>query len=57
MVFHVRITKKSDKTEDEIWLDLTKEKLQERILNPYYEGNPIIISGKSIPIEDLIETA
>ena len=53
MVYHVRITTKSEHTHDELMLDLTKEKLQERIIEAYRKGEPIVISGKTIPIDDL----
>lgn len=53
MVYHVRITTKSNHTHDELMLDLTKEQLTKRILEVYRKGEPIVISGKSIPIDDL----
>lgn len=53
MPFHVRITQKSDKTNDEVKLDLTKDHLVERILTPYREGRPIVIGGKTIPPDDI----
>lgn len=53
MPFHVRITPKSDRTNDEIKLDMTKEQLEERILAPYREGRPIVIGGKTIPPDDI----
>lgn len=53
MPFHVRITQKSDKTHDEVKLDLTNEHLGERILTPYREGRPIVIGGKTIPPDNI----
>jgi predicted nucleotide-binding protein len=53
MFYHVRITQKSNKSHDETKADLTEEQLLERFLLPYEQGDPIIINGKTIPMEDL----
>ncbi len=53
MPYHVRITPRSDRSHDEVKLDLTKEQLEERFLNPYVEGRPIVIGGKTIPPDDI----
>jgi len=53
MVYHVRITTKSNPTHDELMLDLTKDQLAKRILEVYRKGESIVISGKYIPIDDL----
>ncbi len=53
MPYHVRITPKSDPSHDEVKLDLTKKELEERFLTPYHTGHPIVIAGKTIPIDDI----
>lgn len=53
MPYHVRITLKSDRSHDEVKLDLDEEQLRERILNPYEQGSPIVIGGRTIPPDDL----
>ena len=50
---HVRVTQKSDRSPDEVKLDLTREELEERFLAPYRKGLPIVIGGKSIQKDDL----
>ena len=51
--YHVRITKKSNRSWDEIWLDLHSEELETRIIDPYRRGQPITINGQSIAIDDI----
>ena len=51
--YHVRITKKSDRSWDIVWLDLHWEELEERIIAPYRTGQPITINGQSISINDI----
>jgi predicted nucleotide-binding protein len=51
--FHVRITQKSKPTRDETKVDLSKEQLFLRFLEPYEKGEPIIINGKTILPNDL----
>lgn len=53
MFYHVRITQKSNRTHDEVKLDLSKERLFSQFIEPYENGNPIIINGKTIALEDL----
>ena len=53
MPYHVRITPRSDRSHDEVRLDLTKEQLEERFLAPYREGRPIVIRGRTIPSNDI----
>lgn len=53
MFYHVRITQKSSKSHDEARTDLSEEQLRERFLVPYEQGQPIVINGKTIPMEDL----
>lgn len=51
--YHVRITLKSDRIFDEVKLDLTKDTLIERFIEPYESGYPIITSGKTIDVLDI----
>jgi len=53
MYFHVRVTTKSRRTEDEVMLDLTYTDLQSRIITPYTKGSPLFIDGKTIPCNDI----
>lgn len=53
MYYHVRITQKSSRTRDEVKLDLTKDELFSQFVTPYETGNPFIVSGKTIPLDDL----
>jgi hypothetical protein len=53
MPFHVRINPKSNPSVDEVKLDLTAEQLEQRFLDPYREGRPIVIGGKTIPSDDI----
>lgn len=50
--YHVRITQKSART-DEVKLDFNESQLKEKFLKPYKEGRPIVISGKTIPPDDI----
>ncbi len=51
--YHVRITPRSDRSHDEVRLDLTREQLEERFLIPYREGRSIVIGGRTIPPDDI----
>lgn len=51
--YHVRITTKSDRGNDEVKLDLSKEQLTERFLKPYENGTIIIVNGKPIESDDI----
>jgi predicted nucleotide-binding protein len=53
MPYHVRITLRSDRSRDEVKLDLTEEQLRESFLRPYRAGNPIVIDGRTIPCDDI----
>lgn len=53
MYYHVRITQKSNISHDETKVDLTEEQLTTRIIEPYEQGQPIIINGKTIPTNDI----
>lgn len=46
--YHVRITKKSRRTTDTLELDLSKEELLERIVNPFLNGTTFMCSGEPI---------
>ena len=53
MNYHVRISLKSQKSSDETKTDFTEEQLKVRILEPYEQGEPIIINGKTIQSSDI----
>jgi len=52
--YHVRITTKSNRwIDDEVKLDLSKEQLTEKFLNPYECGTAIFVNGKTIGPDDI----
>lgn len=51
--YHVRITQKSNQWHDEVRLDLTLDRLEHLILEPYRKGVPITTGGKSISTDDI----
>ena len=53
MYYHVIIKPKSDKFYGEYKTDLTKEQLISRFIEPYEQGMPIVINGKTIQPNDL----
>lgn len=53
MPFHVRLTPKSSRTRDEVKLDLDAEELKRRFLQPYAEGRPIVVGGRTVPSDDI----
>jgi predicted nucleotide-binding protein len=53
MNYHVRISLKSQKSSDETKTDFTEEQLQTRIIEPYEQGEPIILNGKTIQPNDI----
>ncbi len=53
MFYHVIIKPKSDKWYGETKTDLTKEQLLSRYVEPYEQGKPILINGKTVPPEDI----
>ncbi|MDD2003608.1 nucleotide-binding protein [Pseudomonas sp. KHPS1] len=53
MYYHVIVKPKSDKYYGEYKTDLTKEQLISRFVEPYEQGLPIIINGKTVQPEDL----
>ena len=52
--YHVRITTKSNRGNDELKLDLSKKQLTERFLIPYENGTVITVNGKSIEPDDIV---
>lgn len=53
MNYHVRISLKSQKSSDETKTDFSEEQLKVRILEPYEQGEPIILNGKTIQPNDI----
>lgn len=53
MYYHVIIKPKSDKYYGEYKTDLTKEQLISRFIEPYEQGMPIVINGKTVQPDDL----
>ncbi|WP_331458707.1 nucleotide-binding protein [Pseudoalteromonas sp. NZS127_1] len=53
MFYHVIIKPKSDKYYGEYKTDLTKEQLISRFVEPYEQGMPIVINGKTVQPDDL----
>lgn len=53
MYYHVIIKPKSDKFYGEYKTDLTREQMISRFIEPYEQGNPIVINGKTVQPEDL----
>lgn len=51
--YHVRISQKSNRSEDEVKVDLRVEDLEQRVLAPYRNGRPITLGGKSIATNDI----
>lgn len=53
MYYHVIVKHKSDKYYGEYKTDLTKDQLLSRFVEPYEQGLPIVINGKTVRPEDL----
>ena len=53
MPFHVRVTTRSQRHNDELKLDLDQRELEERFLRPYREGRPMVVGGRTIAPDDL----
>jgi len=53
MVYHVRITKKSDKWNDCLEFDLSRDELLKKIIEPYHKGKKFICSGEVIDPFDI----
>jgi hypothetical protein len=51
--YHVRVTTRSDRSHDEVRLDLTPEELEDRFLGPYREARPIVVGGRTVEPADL----
>lgn len=53
MYFHIIVKPKSDRRYGEYKTDLTREQLLARYLEPYEQGKPIVINGKTIQCADI----
>ncbi|RMA67714.1 TIR domain-containing protein [Ulvibacter antarcticus] len=53
MNYHVRISLKSQKSSDETKNDFSEEQLLVRVIEPYEQGEPIIMNGKTIQPNDI----
>lgn len=53
MYYHVIVKPKSDKRYGEYKTDLTREQLLSRYVEPYEQGNPILINGKTVNPDDI----
>lgn len=53
MPYHVRITKKSNKSHDELELDLTRKELLKSIVTPFNEGRRFTCGGAIIEPDDI----
>lgn len=53
MYYHVIVKPKSDKFYGEYKTDLTKEQLLSRFIEPYEQGMPIVINGKTVQPDDI----
>ncbi len=53
MFYHVIVKPKSDKYYGEYKTDLTKDQIIARFIEPYEQGKPIVINGKTIDPDDL----
>ena len=50
--FHVRIARKSNYP-DEVRLDLTREQLNQKVVDPYNQGRPITVGGETLSLGDI----
>lgn len=53
MYYHVIVKPKSDKFYGEYKTDLTKDQLISRFIEPYEQGLPIVINGKTVQPDDI----
>lgn len=53
MYYHIIVKPKSDKFYGEYKTDLTKEQLISRFIEPYEQGMPIVINGKTVQPDDI----
>lgn len=51
--YHVRVTKKSEPTEDCLELDLSKEELKKAVVEPFLKGEPFMCGGEPIDSFDV----
>ena len=51
--YHIRINPKSEPNQTEVALDLTLEKLTDRYIQPYCNGQSILINGRTITPKDI----
>jgi predicted nucleotide-binding protein len=51
--FHVRVTRKSDRSNDALELDLSEGELQERIVQRFLQGKAFMCGGQPIPPSDV----
>ena len=52
MYYHIIIWQKSSKSHDEVKLDLTKDEVITRFIEPYENGESLFINGKSVQLND-----
>lgn len=53
MYYHVIISQKSSRSHDEVKLDLTKDEVLTRFIEPYENGDSLFINGKTVQLNDL----
>ena len=53
--YHVRIRIKLEPAEDHVFLDFSREDLEGRVISPYHDGRTIVLGGKIMNPEDLLE--
>ena len=51
--YHVRITPASSPSREEVRVDLSRDELMERFVIPYLKGNTLVISGRSLPSNEI----
>ena len=51
--FHIRVTPRSNRSRDQIELDLSEEVLMSRFVLPYRQGRGIAVDGRPIPVDDI----
>lgn len=54
VIYHVRITI-NDELSDLVALDLSHDDLVERVITPYEKGNPIVLRGRTVALQNLKE--
>ena len=53
--YHVRIRIKSEPEIGHVFLDLSREDLENRVISPYHDGGTIVLGGMIMNPEDLLE--